>query len=115
LNSERENVRAMLAQALAEAQGRGAGRIVAIHLELFDPSPETERELRALVADLSVDSAAEGARVVTFPAPSRFICWNCCGLRFESEDPEALCPNCGDLGMLIPMDVTFALARVEVD
>jgi Zn finger protein HypA/HybF involved in hydrogenase expression len=52
---------------------------------------------------------------VTFLAPSRFICWNCCGLRFESENLDAMCPNCGDLGMLIPVEVTFALDHIEVE
>jgi Zn finger protein HypA/HybF involved in hydrogenase expression len=113
--SQPEVVRAMLQQALAEARARSAARITELHLELFDSSPERECSIRSLVAELSVDTLAEGADVVTFPAPSRFICWNCCGLRFESENPEAVCPNCGDLGMLIPVEVTFALARVEID
>ncbi len=105
----------MLQQALAEARGRGATRITTLHLELFDLAPETERSIRSLVAELSADTLAAGAEIVTFLAPSRFICWNCCGLRFESDNPEAVCPNCGDLGMLIPVEVTFALARVEID
>lgn len=110
---DQEEVRAMLQQALAEAQAKGAGRIARLHLELFDAAPRVEQVLRDLVADVSRGTPAEGAQVVTFLAPSRFICWNCCGLRFESDGPEAICPNCGDLGMLIPSDVTFALARVE--
>lgn len=59
--------------------------------------PDRE-EVRAMLEQ----ALAEGVQVVTFLAPSRFICWNCCGLRFESEDSEAICPNCGELGMLIP-------------
>jgi len=109
----REEVRAMLRQALAEAQARHVGRIAELHLELFDPSPETEQALRRLVAELSVGTPAEGCRIVTFPAPSRFICWNCCGLRFKSDSPEAICPNCGEPGLLIPAEVTFALDHIE--
>jgi Zn finger protein HypA/HybF involved in hydrogenase expression len=112
--SEREVVRAMLAQAIAEARARGAQRITELHLELYDPSPTTERSLRNLVAELGQNTLAEGAQVVTFSAPSRFICWNCCGLRFESEDSEAICPNCGHEGMLIPVEVTFALEHIEI-
>ena len=111
---DREEVRAMLQQALAEAHAQGPGRIERLHLELFDADLQIEEVLKDLVADLSRGTPAEGAQVVTFLAPSRFICWNCCGLRFESEDPEAICPNCGELGMLIPPEVTFALDRVEV-
>ena len=112
--SQREEVRAMLNQALAEAHSHGANRIAELHLELFDPSHETEQALRDMVAELSVNTLAEGARVVTFLTPSRFICWNCCGLRFDSDSTEAVCPNCGELGMLIPVEVTFALDHIEL-
>jgi Zn finger protein HypA/HybF involved in hydrogenase expression len=104
----------MLLQALAEAQARGARRITELHLELFDPSSETERALRSLVAGLGAGTLAADTQVVTFLAPSRFICWNCCGLRFESQSAEAICPNCGEMGMVIPPEVTFALDHVEV-
>jgi Zn finger protein HypA/HybF involved in hydrogenase expression len=104
----------MLAQALAEAQAQHARRITELHLELFDPSPEAEQALRDLVAELSANTLAADAQTVTFLAPTRFICWNCCGLRFESQASEAICHNCGELGMLIPPDVTFAFEHVEV-
>jgi Zn finger protein HypA/HybF involved in hydrogenase expression len=110
----REEVRAMLGQALADAQAQHARRLTELHLELFDAHPETRRALCDLVVELSADTIAAGAQIVTFPAASRFICWNCCGLRFHSEADEAICPNCGELGMLIPPDVTFALDHVEV-
>jgi Zn finger protein HypA/HybF involved in hydrogenase expression len=113
--ADREMVRAMLQQALAEAQGRAARQISELHLELFDPSPDTEQSIRSLVAEFGANTLADGARLVTFLAPSRFICWNCCGLRFESENLDAMCPNCGDLGMLIPVEVTFALDHIEVE
>jgi Zn finger protein HypA/HybF involved in hydrogenase expression len=104
----------MLGQALAEAEAQHARRLTEVHLELFDPHPETARALCDLVVELSADTIAAGVRVVTFRAASRFICWNCCGLRFNSGADEAMCPNCGQLGMLIPADVTFALDHVQV-
>jgi Zn finger protein HypA/HybF involved in hydrogenase expression len=104
----------MLMQALSEAQAQDARRITELHLELFDPSSETEQALRGLVAELSTGTLAADAEVVIFLAPSRFICWNCCGLRFESQSAEAVCPNCGEMGMVIPPEVTFALDHVEV-
>jgi len=111
---EVEVVRAMLSQALAEAQARNAHAIAALHLRLYDPSPGTEQELRDLVSRLCVHTPAEGAQVFVYQAPSRFVCWNCCGLCFESAEPTATCPNCGEEGLLIPPDVVFALERVEV-
>jgi len=110
-----ERVRALLEQALGEAQMRGANRIIELRLILYDPSRQTEQALRNALTELSANTLAQGARIVNIPAPSRFICWNCCGLRFESDDSEAMCPNCGDLGALIPPDILFALERIEIE
>lgn len=104
----------MLAQALSEAEAQHARRLTELHLELFDSDPEAERALRDLVVDLSAGTIAACAEIVTFLAPTHFICWNCCGLRFDGMGDEAICPNCGEMGMLIPSDVIFALARVKV-
>lgn len=109
-----EVVRAMLNQALAEARSRGANRITELYLVMYDSSQETEGALRKKLDKLSSNTPAENAQVITRPAPSRFICWNCCGLRFESDDPEAVCPNCGQVGLLVPADVTFALEHIEI-
>ena len=109
-----EIVQAMLNQALAEAHSRGANRITELHLVMYDSSRETEGALQKILDELSSNTLAENAQVVTRPAPSRFICWNCCGLRFESDDPGAVCPNCGQAGLLVPADITFALDRIEV-
>ena len=107
-------VRAMLEQALAEAEAHHARRLTELHLEMFDSHPDTEQALYDLLVELSAGTIAAGARLVTFPAPTHLICWNCCGLRFHSETGEAVCPNCGEMGMLIPPDVIFALDHVEV-
>jgi len=104
----------MLAQALSEAEAHHARQLTELHLELFDSDPETEQALRELVLELSAGTIAAGAIIVTFQAPTRFICWNCCGLRYENETGDAVCPNCGDLGMLIPADVTFAFDHVKI-
>jgi len=109
-----EVIRAMLNQALAEARAREADRIAALHLLLYDPDPETEQALRDAVAELSANTPAGHARLCIRRSPSRFVCWNCCGLCFESDEPDAMCPNCGELGLLIPPDIIFALERIEI-
>ena len=111
---EREMVRAMLQQALAEGRSRGAGRVTCLHLVVYAGLAGMEARLRQLVHELSLGTPAQGAQVVLRRAPSRFICWNCCGLRFQSEDAEAVCPNCGHEALRIPAEVTFALERVEL-
>ena len=69
----REQVRAMLGQALSEAQRKHAMRLTELHLELFDPHPETARALRDLVAELSAGTIATGVQVVAFRAASRLF------------------------------------------
>ncbi|MBN1978748.1 MAG: hydrogenase maturation nickel metallochaperone HypA [Anaerolineae bacterium] len=112
--SERERARALLDQALAEARSQGAKRITALYFVTYGASQETEASLRRIVQELSVNTLAEGAQIITWKGPNRFICWNCCALRFESEEEEAICPNCGHIAARIPTDITFALDRIEV-
>lgn len=115
MNPEMEKVKAMLAQALAEAKVRDARRVTGLHLTMYDRSPETLTAVQQAVQAVSLGTPAEGARLFTQPAPSRYICWNCCGLRYESMEEDAMCPNCGSEGFIIPMEITFALDRVEFD
>lgn len=113
MNPEIERVRAMVAEALAGAKSRGARRVTALHLTMFDRSEQALQAVREALEIVCAGTPAEGTRLVTKPAPSRYICWNCCGLRYESMEEDAMCPNCGCVGLVIPMEVTFALDRVE--
>jgi ubiquinone/menaquinone biosynthesis C-methylase UbiE/Zn finger protein HypA/HybF involved in hydrogenase expression len=111
---ERERARALLDQALAEARSRGTGRIAALHFVVYGSLEETEARLREMLQELSPNTPAEGAQIIIRAGPSKFLCWNCCGLRFESYDGESTCPNCGHAASLIPIDVAFALDYVEM-
>jgi len=112
--SEVERVRAMVEQALAEARTRGASRIIALHLVIYDRSPEVLKNLREALAVTTSGTMAQDAEVVMTFAPSRFICWDCCGLRYEAPDDNPMCPNCGGTGMLVPPEITFALDHIQV-
>jgi Zn finger protein HypA/HybF involved in hydrogenase expression len=112
--SQLEWVRAMLEQALAEARTRSASRITALHLTMYDHSPEELEQVRQALASLTPGTLAEGAALVTTCAPSRFICWDCCGLRYEASDENPMCPNCGGMGMIVPPEITFALDHIEI-
>jgi Zn finger protein HypA/HybF involved in hydrogenase expression len=113
-NNGLESVRAMLAQALAEARTRGAERVVGLHLVMYNRSSEAMETVHTALNTLVSGTPAEGAVLHTRQAPSLFICWNCCGLRFEAADEEAICPNCGSPGLIVPPDVTFALEQVDM-
>lgn len=106
-----ERMRAIVAQAIAEA-GRKApdGRISSVHLIVyggFDAIRAQDLYARAVEG-----TPAEGVPVTLIEAGSRYICWNCCGLRFESQD--GMCPNCGEEALVIPEEIGFALQKVDV-
>ncbi len=113
-NNITERVRAMLGQALAEARAQSAGQITAIHLIMYDHSIEALQAVRSALNELCPGTLAEGATLVPIAATSNFICWNCCGLRYQADDPEAACPNCGSVGLVIPPEIVFSLDHIEV-
>ncbi len=111
-NSQLEPVRAMLAQAVAEARTRGAERVSALHVIMYDCSPEAVKAVRTALEALTPGSPVENAQLYLRPAPSRAICWNCRDLRFQING-QAVCPACGNPWLTVPSDITFALERVD--
>jgi len=100
-----ERMRAIVAQAIAEANGHPLG------IQLLSYGSLSETQVLALFTEASQGTSAEGVPVEVQSAGSRYICWNCCGLRFESED--GVCPNCGENALEVPEEIDFALRRVE--
>lgn len=114
MGTEQERIKALLNQAIAEARSRSASRITALHFVVYDSLQGAEARLESVVRELAAGTLAEGAQIVFRPGPHRFICWNCCALRFESEEEDAACPNCGHTAIRIPADITCALEQVEI-
>jgi Zn finger protein HypA/HybF involved in hydrogenase expression len=104
----------MVEQALAEARTRGAARVTALHLTMYDHSLEALQDVQEALAVVTPGTSAQDAALVTTLAPSRFICWDCCGLRYEAPDDNPICPNCGGAGIIVPPEITFSLDHIEV-
>lgn len=101
-----ERMKSIVEQAIAEAHG---APLRTVHLISYgDISDEA---VAGMFAEASSGTPAEGVAVEVQAAGTRFICWNCCGLRFAGY--EGVCPNCGEEGLTIPDDISFALDRVE--
>lgn len=107
-----DRIRAIIDQALAESQAQGSQPVRTLYIVLYDQDPALPDAIALTFNWHSRGTPLEGAQVVFTPAPSRFICWNCCGLRFEAID--GVCPNCGELGITIPSELAFGLERVEL-
>jgi len=107
-----ERARAMIAAAVAESRANGATAIAALHVTVY-PTPETPLDaIRAAIDTARRGTPAERAAVHFTGAPARYICWNCCGLRFEGRD--GVCPNCGGEALSVPDEIAFALSRLDV-
>jgi Zn finger protein HypA/HybF involved in hydrogenase expression len=104
-----ERARAMIAAAVAQGRTNG-GPVAALHLTHF-PHPDVSLDaIRAAIDAVRRGTPVESAQLVFSTAPSRYICWNCCGLRFEGRD--GICPNCESEALLVPEEILFALDRV---
>lgn len=110
MQNQMERMRAIIAQALAEAGQQAGGHLAGIHLIAYGGLAEAE--IINLYHEASRGTPADGVALRIEHAGSRYICWNCCGLRFEGSD--GMCPNCGELALEIPEEIAFALRRVEV-
>jgi Zn finger protein HypA/HybF involved in hydrogenase expression len=104
-----ERMRALIEQAAAEARSQGNERVAHLHLRLY--GPVDQGAVAALFDAQSRGTPAEGARLTFSHAADRYICWNCCGLRFEGA--SGVCPNCGGQALPIPDEIAFALVSVE--
>ncbi len=108
----RERAQAMIAEAVARSRANGADAIAALHLTIYSKPDRPLEAIRAAIDAARRGTPAEGARLHFREAGARYICWNCCGLRFEGKD--GMCPNCGGEALSVPEEILFALDRVEV-
>ena len=111
MNDVFERARAMISAALAQSSIEGHGGISALHLTVYPTSATPLDSIREAIDEARRGTAAERAQLHFQEAPTRYICWNCCGLRFEGKD--GICPNCGGEALTIPEEILFALDRIE--
>jgi Zn finger protein HypA/HybF involved in hydrogenase expression len=105
-----ERMKAIVAQAIAEAKRlSGQPDAVQVRLNLYGDCDETE--VLSLFAQASRGTLLEKAQVITRQVGTRYVCWNCCGLRFDGLG--GVCPNCGELAFEIPNEISFSLLQVS--
>ena len=102
----------MIAAAVAESQANGAAAMKALHLTLYAVPEVSLDTICATIDSARRGTPAEAADLRFSEAAAHYICWNCCGLRFEGED--GICPNCESEALLVPDEIVFALNRVEL-
>jgi Zn finger protein HypA/HybF involved in hydrogenase expression len=106
-----ERARAMIAAAVAESQAASASSIKALHITIYAAPDVSRADIRAAIDAARLGTPAADAHLDFSEAPARYICWNCCGLRFEGKD--GICPNCEGEALIVPDEILFALNRVE--
>jgi Zn finger protein HypA/HybF involved in hydrogenase expression len=104
--------RALINQAMAEAAAQGQSEIRALYFVTYPAEDISPEMIRTAIDIMRQATPAGGADLHFTPRPGRYICWNCCGLRYEAID--GVCPNCGHEGLVVPMEMVVALERIEV-
>ncbi len=103
--------RALINQAVAEATAQGKQDIRALYFVTYPAEDVTPDMIRAAIESMRQATLAGHADLHFKPKPGRYVCWNCCGLRYEAID--GVCPNCGHEGLVIPLEMVVALERIE--
>ena len=107
----KERMRAIVWQAIAEANLKEQNaRLKEIHLVMYGGI--SEDQVRGYFDEIRRSTKAEEASLVLYRGSQRYICWNCCGLRYEAED--TVCPNCGETGVELPEESAFGLRKFEI-
>jgi Zn finger protein HypA/HybF involved in hydrogenase expression len=103
--------RALINQAVAEAAAQGKPDIRALYFMMYPAEDVTLDMIRDAIETMRQATPAGRAELHFTPRPGRYVCWNCCGLRYEAID--GVCPNCLHEGLVIPMEMVVALERIE--
>jgi Zn finger protein HypA/HybF involved in hydrogenase expression len=104
--------RALINQAVAEAAAQDQPEIRALYFVTYPAEDVTPEMIRAAIETMRQATPAGHAELHFEQRPGRYVCWNCCGLRYEAAD--GVCPNCQHEGLVIPMEMVVALERIEV-
>ncbi len=103
--------RALINQAVAAAAAQGKSDIRAMYFVTYPAEEVTPEMIRKAIDTMRQATPAGAAELHFTPKPGRYVCWNCCGLRYEAID--GVCPNCGHEGLIIPMDLVVALEKID--
>jgi Zn finger protein HypA/HybF involved in hydrogenase expression len=104
--------RALINQAVAEAAAQGQPDIRALYFVTYPAEDITPEMICAAIETMRHATPAGHAELHFTQRPGRYVCWNCCGLRYEAVD--GVCPNCQHEGLVIPLEMVVALERIEV-
>ncbi len=104
--------RSLINQAVAEAAAQNSDSIRNLYFVLYESEDVPVELIHTAIEMMRQATPAAEADLHFRTAPSHFVCWNCCGLRYEAVD--GVCPNCGHEGLIIPPEMVVSLERVEV-
>ena len=78
--------RALINQAAAEAAAQGKSDIRALYFVTYPADDVTPDMIREAIDSMRQATPAGQAELHFALKPGRYVCWNCCGLRYEAID-----------------------------
>ena len=105
---------AILDKALSKAAEEGASRITDVRIVVGDISTYSEDSVQFYWDEISKDTPAAGATLHFRRVPAELQCM-ACFTKYNPQDEEILCPNCGSSGAKILAGEEFYLEALDVE
>jgi len=104
----------LLAIVLEHAERAGARRVTRIDLRIGALTGIVDESVQFYFDFVSRDTPAAGARLAFTHIPARLRCRSC-GVEFEPEDRDWLCPGCGATGGDVVAGRELTIESIEVE
>jgi len=104
----------LLESVAAEAQQRGASRILAINLIVGERSGVVQDSLRFSFDLLASGTLAEGAQISMSHVPMRFRC-DACSSDYTPQGEDFSCPRCGTFGQVVDDGSALLIDSIEIE
>ena len=106
--------KSILATVLEEARKQGAKRVLEIRLEIGELSSFEEDSIKLYFEQLSMDTIAHGAKIVTRKISAQLYCEEC-DLHYLLNHVDYDCPKCKQTGVYDGTGNDFLIESIEIE
>jgi hydrogenase nickel incorporation protein HypA/HybF len=104
----------ILAASFDAARDAGMSRITEIRISVGDLTETMDFALQFAFEALTPETMAQGADLVIVKIPAKSRC-NECGLEYEHDRYQMLCPSCGSMNVELLQGRELAIDSIEAD